>query len=191
MISSRTKATSPKAAMVPSSWKMWQMGSADNSSTNASATNFQKTGRPGNSAAVRSGGFRGSPRGSVWSHGTRGIEPGIQLPKNTKMTQCCQLCDRIPGTFIEGSLLPHELARTTTRGRSDCLSSFPSRKEEFDLPSLSSAFCSFSLRTSSLIMAAVSIISSIPSAQDSGLSTHLARNTSATSNVQSAGTRDP
>ena len=28
--------------------------------------------------------------------------------------------------------LPHELARTTTRSHSDCLSSFPSRKEEFD-----------------------------------------------------------
>ena len=70
VISSRTKATSPRAAMVPSSWKVWQMGSADNSSTNASATNFQKTGRPGNSAAVCSVGFRGSPRGSVWSLGS-------------------------------------------------------------------------------------------------------------------------
>ena len=48
-------------------------------------------------------------------------------------------------TFIEGALLPHELARTTTRGRSDCSSSFPSRKEEFDSPSLrSGAFCSSS-----------------------------------------------
>ena len=70
VISSRTKAMSPRAAMVPSSSKVWQMGSADNSSTNACATNFRKTGRPGNSAAVCSVGFRGSPRASVWSHGS-------------------------------------------------------------------------------------------------------------------------
>ena len=133
------------------------------------------------------------------------------------MTQCAKphCCSR---SLRARSL--HELAGVTTRGRSDCSSSFPSRKEKFDSPSRRSrAFCSFSTHrgwlsdelctmcdslylpefrsggthltreciasTKSafdalpLIMVSVSILSSIPSAQDSGISTHLARDTSA------------
>ena len=70
VITSQTKATSSRAAMVPPTPKVWQMGSAVNSSSNACATNFQKTGRPGNTAAVCSVSFRGSPPGSASSHGS-------------------------------------------------------------------------------------------------------------------------
>ena len=46
-------------------------------------------------------------------------------------------------------------------------------------------YCLANLRASSLIMVFVLSISSIPSAQDSGISTHLARDISATCNAES------
>ena len=83
---------------------------------------------------------------------TQSAEPRSQLPKNTRITQCSKCATAFLLTFIEGALLPHELAGATTRGRSDCSSRFPSRKEEFDSPSLRSrAFFSFSMHRGRLL----------------------------------------